>query len=84
MTDLLMKAELLGNANYRYNFDREIYVNRGDRKVFSLEFVEDRDKDTLRQMIDEKNGAGWHFYFNSEPSPTIKQGLEQELECLIA
>lgn len=41
MTELLEKRELLRTAGYKYNFNREVYVNRDDKKVFSLEFVED-------------------------------------------
>jgi len=84
MDNLVRKGKLLEGAKYRYNFDRELYVNRHDRKVFSLEFVEDNDEESLRQKIAEENRGGWRFYFNAEPSPTIKQALQHELESLSA
>ena len=79
MTDLLEKRNLLRTAGYNYNFDREVYVNRGDRKVFSLEFVEDHDQNELRQRIAETNASGWRFYFNEQPPP----GIQRELESLL-
>ena len=84
MSPLLEKRELLQSAGYRYNFDREVYVNREARKVFSLEFVEDNQEEVLRKMIREENGDGWHFYFNAQPSPAIRQTLQRELEALPA
>ena len=76
MTNLLKKRELLRAARYDYNFDREVYVNRHDKKVFSLEFVEDNDQGTLQEKIDENNSGGWRIYFNDAPSPSVQRELE--------
>jgi len=84
MDELVRKGKLLEGAQYRYHFDRELYVNRDARKVFSLEFVEDNDEAELRQLIDMENRGGWLFYFNAPPSPTVKQALQRELEALSA
>ena len=84
MTNLLEKRELLTNASYRYNFDREIYVNRSARKVFSLEFIEDHGEDELRRLIQAENREGWSFYFNAAPSLSVKQALQREIEALSA
>ena len=75
-----MKKDIMLEADYRYNFDRDIYFNRNARKAFSLEFVDDKDEAKLRQSIQEPNhGNGWKFYFNSEPSESVKRILEQVL-----
>lgn len=84
MDDLVRKGKLLEGARYRYNFDRELYVNYDARKVFSLEFVEDKDETELRRLIDAENRDGWLFYFNAPPSPTVKQALQREFEALSA
>jgi hypothetical protein len=80
MTDNLKKRQLLQEAGYIYNFDRMVYVNRDAKKVFSVEFVEDHDEDNLRQKIAEMNeGAAWRFYFNSNPSKSVQEELEEVL-----
>jgi hypothetical protein len=75
-----MKKEILREAGYRYNFDRDLYVNPTARKAFSLEFVDDKSEEELAQRIQENtNGNGWRFYFNSDPPPGIRRELERVL-----
>jgi len=75
-----MKQHLLDIAGFSYNFDREIYVNRETRKVFSVEFVEDHDAKTLEECIREEiRENGWHFYFNHVPSDPVRRDLEAVL-----
>lgn len=75
-----MKKDILWEANYRYEFDRDIYFNRKDRKAFSLEFVDDKPEDEIRRRIREStNGSGWTFYFNSPPSEAVRRELERVL-----
>jgi hypothetical protein len=75
-----MKRDILRQANYRYNFDRDMYYNRQAKKAFSLEFVDDEDEDVLSQCINEiTNGNGWKFYFHSHPSEAVKRELESVL-----
>jgi hypothetical protein len=72
-----MKKDILREADYRYNFDRDIYFNRKAKKAFSLEFVDDKSEAVLRQRILEPtNGSEWRFYFNSDPSEGVKRILE--------
>ena len=67
------KGEMLENAGYAYSFDRLSYINRRERKVFSVEFVQDHDEAELSRRINEPVSAGeWRFYFNTEPSPSVK------------
>lgn len=73
------KRELLRTAGYTYNFNREVYVNREDKKVFSLEFVEDHAQPELRQKIAEQNVSGWRFYFKASPPPPVQRELENLL-----
>ena len=75
-----MKVDLLKNAEYRYNFDRDIYFNRKVKKAFSLEFVDDTPEEDLARFIaTSSNGNGWTFYFNSGPSESVKRELESVL-----
>jgi len=71
--------QVLKNAGYRYNFDRDIYFNRQTKKAFSIEFVVDK-VNILEQCINEETtGNHWHFYFNTEPPPAVKKELERLL-----
>ena len=73
----MKKSDILFEANYRYNFDRDLYVNRDAKKAFSAEFVDDHSEDELNRRIRENtNGNGWTFYFNSAPSEGVKRTLE--------
>ncbi len=75
-----MKKEILHRANYRYVFDRDMYVNRDAKKAFSLEYVQDHSEEELLQRIREAaNGSNWRFYFNSEPTEGVRRELERVL-----
>jgi hypothetical protein len=75
-----MKKDILWGADYRYNFDRDIYFNRKAKKAFSLEFVDDKSEEEIRKRIGENTeSAGWTFYFNSIPSDSVRQELERVL-----
>ncbi|MCG8553797.1 MAG: hypothetical protein MJD61_00690 [Proteobacteria bacterium] len=80
MTDLLEKRKLLLRSRYNYNFDREIYVNQQEKKVFSLEFVEDKPRDEIERALLEQTSGDWRFYFNAPPSTAIRRQLEALLE----
>jgi hypothetical protein len=78
----MKKSELLFAANYRYNFDRDMYVNFKAKKAFSLEFVDDKpEEDILRGIEEVADGNGWKFYFNHPPSDGLKRVLIQDLEA---
>jgi hypothetical protein len=80
MPALTPKTKILEQAGYVYHFDREIYFNRGHRKAFSTEFVEDHSADELEKHIAEKKRTrDWRFYFNAPLSPDVKRQLEQTL-----
>ena len=75
-----MKRDMLRNADYWYNFDRDIYYNRKVKKAFSLEFVDDKSEDELaRRIAENTNGNGWTFYFNVPPPDGVKRELERVL-----
>jgi hypothetical protein len=80
MRELSKKKDLLEKANYRYHFSRDIYYNRGVRKVFSLEAIEDNDSQWLSEKISAATvGDQWQFFFNDEPSEKIKAEILREL-----
>jgi hypothetical protein len=77
----MKKSEILFAADYRYNFDRDLYVNRKARKAFSLEFVDDHREEDVRQGIEElTDGNAWKFYFSLPPSDGVRRLLEHDLE----
>jgi hypothetical protein len=76
----MKKSDILFEANYRYNFDRDLWINREAKKAFSIEFVDDKPAEEIRRLIEvSTNGNGWTFYFNSEPSEGVKSVLEEVL-----
>ena len=76
-----MKNDILKNANYLYDFDRDMYFNRAAKKAFSLEFVADTPEEDLHSKIREGlNPDGWTFYFNSPPSESVQRELERLLD----
>jgi len=75
-----MKKDILKEAEYRYNFDRDIYFNRNAKKAFSLEFVDDTPEEELTRRVRENTvSTEWTFYFNSPPSEAVKRELESVL-----
>jgi hypothetical protein len=75
-----MKKDILREANYAYNFDREMYFNRLARKAFSVPFIDDNPEEVLARCISEgKTGSGWKFYSNSELPESVKRELESVL-----
>ena len=76
----MKKSDILFEANYRYNFERAMYINRAAKKAFSIEFVDDHPAGEIIKRIGEKtNGNGWKFYFNFPPSDGAKRELERVL-----
>ncbi|MFH0925978.1 MAG: hypothetical protein V1872_10190 [bacterium] len=75
------KQKILENGRYIYNYKRKIYYNRIDKKIFSLEAIDNNEPSWLDEKIGErKNNNGWHFYFNNAPSDKIKDEILKELE----
>ncbi len=76
MAALITKRQILEDAGYRYNFDREVYVNRKAKRVFSVDFIEDHTENQLEQYIRESTPeTEWRFFFNSPPSDAVRQEL---------
>jgi hypothetical protein len=75
-----MNRDILQQANYRYNYDRDMYINRDEKKGFSLEFVADSSEDAIRTSIAEvTDKARWKFYTNL----LLTEGIQQELERVL-
>jgi len=76
------KSDLLDNAGYLYNFDLRLYVNRQEKKAFSLQFLETHSEAEIEQCIksDGANGGGWHFFFTEAPSRSVTQQLIERFE----
>jgi hypothetical protein len=74
------KDKLLRSAGFRYHFDRMAYVNSKAKKVVSVEFVEERGEDELKQVIAQASDPDdWRFYFTERPSAAVVQAFLAEL-----
>jgi hypothetical protein len=76
------KQQILDSEGYRYHFDRQLYFNRKAKKAFSVEFIEDRSEEEIKQRIqDNPSNKEWHFFFNAgEPSAAVRRELVNALE----
>jgi hypothetical protein len=75
-----MKRDILQSANYRFDFDRAMYINRSDKKAFSIEYIDDHSEEELERRIRESHPMnGWMFYFNEIPSASVQCELERVL-----
>ncbi|MGB6691020.1 MAG: hypothetical protein WBE76_24570 [Terracidiphilus sp.] len=75
-----MKIDILRAANYTFNFDHELYVNREAKKAFSFPFLDDHGEEEVVRSINEcTDGSEWKFYFNFPPSQRVRRELESVL-----
>lgn len=75
------KFQLLETAGFKYNFDRMMFINRQDKRAFSIEFVDDRPETEIELKIREpKSEAEWQFYTNSPMSEGMKKELVKVLQ----
>jgi hypothetical protein len=81
MRTVTSKTHILEEAGYVFNFERGLYVNRAERKAFSVEFAEDHDEAEIEARITEPAppSGEWCFYFNRQPS----NGVRQQLSALL-
>jgi hypothetical protein len=73
------KTHLLDSAGYAYNFDRMMYINRGAKKAFSIEFIDDNPESEIASKIQEPNSEEWRFY----TSLPMSEGTEKELKRVL-
>jgi hypothetical protein len=78
----LTKSRILEDAGYGYNFGRRLYVNRKQKKAFSLAFLENHSEAEIEQWIQggETHGEEWQFYFNETPTDAVRRQLADLLE----
>lgn len=77
-SELIELETLLKKEGFKYNSDREIYYNKKNKKIFSVEALEDHGKAWLRKCLDDSN-RDWEFYFNTKPSPAVKKEIQHVL-----
>ena len=72
------KEELLRRYDFQYIFDRNLWVNREKRKIFSEIAVEDHDMEWIRQRIEIPNKSeDVQIFFNGPVDDQIKTELKQ-------
>jgi hypothetical protein len=77
MTALGEKEHILKSNGYVYNFDREMYFNRRAKKIFSMDFIEDRPAQVIEECVREENeGKRWQIYFVGDLSDSVRHQLE--------
>jgi hypothetical protein len=75
------KTHLLDSAGYAYNFDRMMYINRGAKKAFSVEFIDDHQEIEIASRIQEPNDEQeWRFYTSLPMSEGTKKELTRVLQ----
>lgn len=79
MTENRTKKQLLEEYNYKYDFNREIYFNKKDKKIFSQVAIEDNNEQWLAERLGEPTKNKWTFYFNKKPSAQAEQQILREL-----
>ena len=79
MRELATKEQLLKKSGYSYDFDRELYVNRKQKKAFSVEFVEDSSEEEIKEAIQEPADGQWRFFFNGDLSAAAERELARLL-----
>jgi hypothetical protein len=80
MTELREKRQILDAAGFVYEFYHEVYVNRKEKKIISLDFIEDHTAAELQKRIrQETDGRTWQFHFNNQPANSVRHQLETAL-----
>ena len=72
------KQKVLEDRGYRYDFRRQLFVNRTVKKAFSVPFIEDCDPEEFeRSIAEDRPGADWQFFFSSgqQPSDSLRREL---------
>jgi len=75
------KEQILEREGYRYNLDRELYLNRKTKKALSARFVRDHSAKEIESSINEDvpEAGEWRFYFNDPPTEPVRQQLTKLL-----
>jgi hypothetical protein len=82
VTELAVKEQLLKEAGYTYRPDREAYINRRARKIFSVDFLEEHEPEEIASKIREATpGNEWTFIFNQQPTDSMKRELARLLNA---
>ncbi len=71
----LNKQQLLEDNNYIQD-DRDFYINKTEKRVFSFQRVSNENIDWLKQKINEPDTTGeWQFFCSNHPS----EGLQADI-----
>ena len=70
------KMNSLLSKGFQYNFDRDIFYNKGTSTVTSLEYVQDNPID---EVLTDNPPNKPRFFFNEEPPIENKTKIAKEL-----
>ncbi|HVR38712.1 MAG TPA: hypothetical protein VMU84_06425 [Thermoanaerobaculia bacterium] len=75
------KEELLREGGYRYNYIRLVYLNRADRKVFSVDWLDDHSEEELAAELNSRNDTGdWQIYSSGVVSESVRTAFLAEID----
>ncbi len=71
----LNKQKLLEDNNYTVD-ERDFYISKTDKRVFSFERIKNESIAWLEQEINQPNTSGeWQFYCNTYPSEGLQAAI---------
>lgn len=79
-SELIEREDLLESTGHRYHLIRWCFVNRRNRRVFSIEFMEKHTKEELQRLIDAPATDDWVFHFNEPPGDSVRRILIEDFE----
>ena len=74
------KMKFLEENEFVYHIKRKIYINPLIKKIISVEAIDDKPLEWLKECISKNNNKQWEFYFVDPPSEVIKKEIVEELE----
>ena len=78
-----IKNETLHKAKYVYNYSYQVYVNKEEKKLFTLEAIVGNNIDWLIEKINEQNFSDeWKFYPLNPLSKKHKEKIIENIESL--
>jgi hypothetical protein len=73
------KISLFERGGFRYVFDRDIFVNKANLTIVSIEYIQDNDITKLKKALSPNIENRPRFFFSSDKIPVnIKNELIKE------
>lgn len=80
MDNLKEKSALLTDSGFYFDINRELFINKSQQKIMSIEFVEDHSQKEIERLIERSDSRGWNFYFNAPPPESVKSQILEDVQ----